>query len=282
MIGSRTRARTAGSASRLAGGTRRRTDEQHYSTRGGNRPPNSAQAGANARIQRRPNLFGESLEIELIRGGRMAAEAHEEAIGPHFDVAAQLLDDGVDGAAERTSIVCLEIHRRVEAHVQRRRVATRSLGLASNAGDAPGHFLRREVGRRSPAARQPPIAELCRAAQSRAAMAANPDGRVGLLDRMRMRSDRLELIETALEAGDVLCPDSLEDVQLLVANAATVLVHLRRKSQRFELLAHPANADSEVDAAARQIVKRSDHLGGEQGMAVRQDQHGGAQSDATR
>src|SRR5207237_10299365 len=126
--------------------------------------------------------------------------------------------------------------RRAEARAAGGRVAPAWRGRASKAGDAPGHFLRREVGRRSPADRQPAVAELCRAAQRRAAMAANPDGRVGLLDRMRMRSDRLELIETALEAGDVLCPDSLEDVQLLVANAATVLVHLRRKSQRFELL----------------------------------------------
>ena len=134
-------------------------------------------------------MLGEPSQAPLVVRRSHTAKADQEALGTHFDIATQLLGNRVIGAAERTSIRSLEIDRCVEAHAQRGGVAAESLGLASNAGDAPGHFVRREVGRRATADGQPAVAKLRGATQGRPGVTADPDRWMGPLDRMRMRAD---------------------------------------------------------------------------------------------
>src|SRR5882724_1580990 len=51
-------------------------------------------------------------------------------------------------------------------------------------------------------------------------------------------------------------------------------------AEELDLLLYPADAGAEDDATRRQVVERRQHLGGEDRMAVGQDEHGRAEPDA--
>src|SRR5690349_12911479 len=97
-------------------------------------------------------------------------------------------------------------------------------------------------------------------AERRRAVAADPDRRMRPLHRLGQAAQRLEAVEVTAEAGGVLRPQRLEDLQVLVADrAATIEV---RRAERLELLAQPAHADTDRQTAAREHVERRQHLGG--------------------
>ena len=75
----------------------------------------------------------------------------------------------------------------------------------------------------------------------------------------------------------LVAPARLHDPDRLVAPGAPSFVG---DAEQLDLLLHPADARAENDAAGCQVIERREHLGGEQGVTMRQDEDGRAQTDA--
>src|SRR5688500_9118583 len=86
----------------------------------------------------------------------------------------------------------------------------------------------------------PAVAEARRPPQRGLRVAADPDGGMGLLHRLRQTLDGIEAVERALERGRAFRPQRLEDAQVLVADGATTVEV--GGAERLELLAQPAYA----------------------------------------
>ncbi len=80
-------------------------------------------------------------------------------------------------------------------------------------------------------------------------MAADPDRRIRFLERVWQRAEAIEAIELALEAGDVLGPHRFQNAQLLVRRRTAAGENTLLEAKRFELFAHPADANAEIDSA---------------------------------
>ena len=96
-------------------------------------------------------------------------------------------------------------------------------------------------------------------------MAADPDGN-GAARRLGRHAERLEVEELAAVGHALVAPASLHDADRLVAPGAPARV---RYAEELDLLLHPADTGAEHDAARRQVIERREHLGGEDGMAMR-------------
>src|SRR6266576_3525483 len=112
----------------------------------------------------------------------------------------------------------------------------------------------------------PAVAEARRPPQGGLAVATDPDRRVRLLNGLRPTVERLEPIELAREGRATLCPQRLEDSDVLVRHRASPL-ELRR-AERLELLPHPSHADAERDASLREDVDRRESLRRQHRIAV--------------
>ena len=87
-----------------------------------------------------------------------------------------------------------------------------------------------------------------------------------------------EVRELARERGARLAPEPAHHVDVLVGARAAPL---ERDAERVELLAQPADADAEVDPAARQAVERRDLLREHERVALRKDQDAGRRAGSS-
>ena len=119
--------------------------------------------------------------------------------------------------------------------------------------------------------RIPGIAQLGGAAQRRPALAADPDRRMRLLHRLGVDQDVVEADVLARELRVRLGPELDEGLDVFVGDLAA----LREigRLDRLELLLHPAGADAQHQAAARQHVDGRQHLGGQYRGAMRHHHH---------
>src|SRR5882672_1188482 len=140
-----------------------------------------------------------------------------------------------------------------KAHTHRRRLAARLGDGLAQAADAGLEARQRVeqvlvVG----ADRIPGIADARGAAQRRSRLAADPD-RQGLLHRLGLQHDAVELGVAALEARRGLAPQHAEGVDVLVGHRAAFLE--RRRHHGVELGLQPAGADADDQPSARQHVE---------------------------
>src|SRR6266566_685345 len=107
-------------------------------------------------------------------------------------------------------------------------------------------------------------------------MTADPDGDRSLRG-LRRHAEPLELHELAAVAHALVAPAGLHDPDRLVAPGAAPLVG---HAEELDLLLHPADTRAQDDAAGRQVIERREHLGGEDGMTVGENEHGRAEANA--
>ena len=111
-------------------------------------------------------------------------------------------------------------------------------------------------------------------------MAADPDGRMRLLQRLGQAAQRVELVELARVAGGGLGPQRLEDAHVLVGDGAPPLEG--RRAHRLELLPQPAHAHAHGDTPAREDVDGGEHLRRHHGVAIGHDHHAGDDPEPAR
>ena len=88
-----------------------------------------------------------------------------------------------------------------------------------------------------------------------------------------------QVVDVAVEGGRLVEPERAQHLEVLVGAAAPALPgHV----EHVELLLEPADADAEVDPAVREPVEGADLLGGVDGVALGEEQHGRAEPDRAR
>src|SRR5207249_2548322 len=125
--------------------------------------------------------------------------------------------------------------------------------------------------------REPAVAVVDHARERARAVAAEQDGRVGLLHRLRPRPEGREAHEVALERRLVLGPDALHGEHALAQHAPALL---EVGAVVLHLLGVPPAADAEEDAPAREEVQAGDLLGG--GDRVALDEQADPRADLER
>ena len=110
-------------------------------------------------------------------------------------------------------------------------------------------------------------------------VAADQDRNVRPLCRPRRRGEWLEVDEVTVKLDIAAGPDGAHRCDVLVVACAAPLP---RDTERIELFLHPADADAQLDPAAGEVVQRGQFLREHQGVALRQDQDAGAQSQRRR
>src|SRR5438094_4462336 len=154
-----------------------------------------------------------------------------------------------------------------------RRVHRRAVDGHGDAARVPALLARQPPELRHPrlqvagahADREPAVAVVDDARERARAVAAEQDGRVRLLHRLRPRPEGLEAHEVALEGRLVLGPDVLHGEHALAQHAPALL---EVGAVVLHLLGVPPAADAEEDAPAREEVEARDLLGGGDRVAL--------------
>ena len=124
----------------------------------------------------------------------------------------------------------------------------------------------------------PALSVTRRPAQGRRRLTADVD-RGRLLHRFGVHGAGGQVVDLAVEGGSLVEPECAQHLEVLVGPAAPALPgHV----EHVELLLEPADADTEIDPAAREPVQGADLLGGVHGVALGEEQHGRAEPDRGR
>ena len=107
--------------------------------------------------------------------------------------------------------------------------------------------------------------------------ASDPDGRVGFLDGLGLHLEAFQVVVLAVEDGFLFGAEELEDLDVFVGDGAAVG---EIATSQFELLAEPADAGADDEAALGEDVEGGEHLGIDDGVAVGEDLDGDAKADA--
>ena len=87
----------------------------------------------------------------------------------------------------------------------------------------------------------------------------------------------IEAEELAGVRGTFVAPARTHHPDRFVAPRAAPVVG---RAEGLDLLAHPADAGAKDHATRREVIECGEHLGGEERVAMRQHEHGGAEGDA--
>src|SRR4051812_9924607 len=90
-----------------------------------------------------------------------------------------------------------------------------------------------------------------------------------LLQRLRLRGRVLERVVLAAEVDAILRPEAVHDLELLREHREPCLRLGKREAIRTVLALHPAGAETELDAAARDVVDRGRRVREQTGEAER-------------
>ena len=153
--------------------------------------------------------------------------------------------------------------------------ATGPAGQGAQPGDLPRQLLGLQDGWRAQADGHPSVAQLGGAADGRAGVAADPDGRMGFLHRLGVEPGARQLVILALELRLFLGPKLFEQADVLVGHRASLREGVQ--PQGLELLFHPADPCPQDNPTPREHVQGGQDLGGEHRVAVGEDEDVGAQ-----
>src|SRR5262249_62253875 len=102
----------------------------------------------------------------------------------------------------------------------------------------------------------PGIAQSHGAANGAPAVAADPEGDVWLLSRLRLEGDILEARIPPVKCRLVLCPKRFDGGEVFVADRATVL---ERHAKGLELLLHSDHLHARCDTSAPEHIQTCEH-----------------------
>src|SRR3989454_8716880 len=228
--------------------------------------------------ERGPHALGEDghLRVELAAVG--GEELEDQVLDAARGQLAYLLDQGGRLAREhapamrgRWRALARPQHTQVVAQRERRgRRAAAGLAEPCDLGLAGPQLRRRAIDR------MPGGSEPSGAAERGPAVAADPDRRVRLLQGLGLEHEPAEPRVLARERRRAAGPELLHRRQILVGHGAALR---EGHAEGGALGGDPAGADAEHDAPAGERVERGDHLGGDDRVAIRDDEHSGAEPD---
>src|SRR5262249_58630645 len=114
------------------------------------------------------------------------------------------------------------------------------------------------------------------AGERRAALAARDDREAAASDRLGEAADAVDAPELAVEGGDVLAPQASHQRDVL---AGAVGAARERDAEGGELLAQPADANAEHEAAVGQAIEAGDLLREDERVVLRNEADAGAETD---
>ena len=100
------------------------------------------------------------------------------------------------------------------------------------------------------------------------AAAADDEGRIRLLDRLRLAAGLLELVVAPVEVGELLGPEPPGDLAGLAEAPDALAGRVERDAHALVLVLVPAGADAEIEATVGDHVHRGRHVGMDRGVAV--------------
>ena len=124
-----------------------------------------------------------------------------------------------------------------------------------------------------------PVPEAGDATEGGGTGASDPEWRIGLLARLRKAADIVEAEELTGVLGAFVGPAALHGPERLVAPRPPTL---EGDTEDLDLLAQPAHARADDDAAAREVIEGGQGLGEDHGVAVREHEDGGAEAHPLR
>src|SRR5581483_3472004 len=229
--------------------------------------------------KRRNHVASETVDLLLSLGPprhhELEAEVRDADAPKPVDRLAQLLRRAGELAFLLSDRLAGHLDRQAAVQADAIRVAPRLARRAPYVLEPSRELRRRDAHEvREPSVPVPPGTPL-----GGPALTTHPDRDARSLERLREERDVLEAMVLPLEGAPVVVPQGVEQSQLLVRP----LEALREGDlQRFELLHHPAGADAENEAAARQMVDRGDGLGPVERGPVGEHEHAHAEPDASR
>src|SRR5262252_7063366 len=222
-------------------------------------------------LDERPDVVGEGFEGADHLGRIAIACFHEDVVYSEGLIAPEIPNDLFWRALERLAV------RPAWARAERETGAQRD-GQLLEAPVLPRAFLAQLAQARlqpfrGGEGRVPAVGQGHDAAQRGPRVAAHPERDVSPY-RLGKATHVLEGEESSLEAGALVAPAGAHDADRLVGPRAALI---EGRAQQLDLLAHPSYARPENDPALREMVEGGEGLGGQHGMAVREDEHGGAE-----
>jgi len=126
----------------------------------------------------------------------------------------------------------------------------------------------------------PAVADGAGAADCRAAVSADPHGDAAALHRLGQHVDVADRVVLALVADRIGRPRDAHQLDVVLGHAPALLE--RRRTERLELLAEPADAGAQDDAALGHAIERADHVSEHDRRTQRRQQHAGADTHTPR
>src|SRR6266852_7168988 len=155
---------------------------------------------------------------------------------------------------------------------QRARIAAGLLDHLLDGAD----FLRQRLGVTPEDMAVPSVGERRGAAQRGLAVTTGPDGWMRFLHRFWLATHVGEVHVTPVELRFRLRPQRLHRLKIFVGACAALMIW---RIEEGELLLQPSDAGAENYPPAREDVESGDHIRGNYGMAVRDDEHARAEAN---
>ena len=124
---------------------------------------------------------------------------------------------------------------------------------------------------------EPSLSEVCRTPQRGVAFAAEVDRRMRRLNRFAILPTGSKRVVLVIPARHGVAPQTLQNTDVGTRSLAPTF---ERDVQRGELFGEPTGADAEVETPARQIVESGGLFGGVERVALREEAHRRAYTDA--
>src|SRR5499426_488216 len=117
----------------------------------------------------------------------------------------------------------------------------------------------------------PAVSQTRRTANGGRRVPTDPDRRMRLAGWFGREANVRKAHVLASKTWLLARPQGTKNLNIFVADFAALVE--RVETERVKFLLHPAHANPQNDAATGERIERGDHFGGEEGVAVRQDEH---------
>ena len=228
------------------------------------------------KLDARPDLAGEGLEGANHPVGLAVARLHEDVAHPERLEPPEVFHDLVRRALKRPPPCAARARAQGEARAERdgQLLEAPLLGGAFRLQLAQARLEALRGGK----GRVPAVGEGDDPPQRGLGVATHPDGNVAV-HRLGEASDVREIEEAPLEARPLVPPAGAHDADGFVRPGPALV---EGSAQELDLLTHPAHARPQDHASVRQMVEGGEGLGGQHGVTVGQDEHGGAEAGPLR
>src|SRR5262245_8857660 len=230
--------------------------------------------GAHARF----DIVRKALHNALHLGNIGGHDVKHHVADPTISVAADVVLDRCRAARQglaRSPAVIGKDKRSAEGNGNVLRIAACFASLIAQAGDSFAHLGGREAGRRTQADGMPAISQTRCTTNGRRRVPTDPDRWVWLAGWFGREANVRKAHVLASKIWLLARPQGPKNFNILVADLTTLVE--RVETERVKFLFHPAHANPQDNAATGERIERGDHFGGEEGVAIRQDEYAGTE-----